>query len=418
MKQWIASMVTAFCLWGLAVGNASAQVTEAFITADGTGLSREDAIQSALVSAAGQAFGIDLSASTQSVHTAVDAHVDNESLSVMVSELNKNVQQVLRTPANAPILGYNIDRVQALPDAGWEATVTLRYAKFERMGADSNRRGVVVAGNHKQYGKMLRQTVAEAIVASRRFDVLNRENDELFEDEKAFITGGDAAIAEMARLSQARGADYIVNAEFVNLGISNNQRETIRMTGEVLVRSSVSGALRLQVVEFASRKVKWSGTQKFGGTYEGVSHVGTGTLSRLVSGAANKLVVDMVAAIYPIRVVKSMGTMAVINRGEGSVKAGETFAVFLEGEELIDPQSGESLGSMEIEVGRGTITEVKPKFAFLKMASGTLEADANYILRKTGKKPASAAPAKRAASAQPPKRAAQQPSRADTFLSN
>ncbi|HLV28594.1 MAG TPA: hypothetical protein VKY60_05660, partial [Burkholderiaceae bacterium] len=232
-----------------------------------------------------------------------------------------------------------------------------------------------------------------------------------------FILSEDTALAEMSRLSQASGADYLVIAELAQLGISNNQRETIQMTGEVLVKSSVSGALRLQIVEFASRKVKWSGTQKFGGTYEGASSIGASTLSALIGKAADTLVESMVAAIYPIQIVKVMGETAVINRGEGSVSKGEHYAVFLAGEELIDPQSGESLGSLETEVGLGTVVDVKPKFAVIKMANGTLSADSSYILRKTDKKPATAAPAKpraRSSSANKPK----EPSRKDLFLNN
>src|SRR5690606_12195030 len=105
-----------------------------------------------------------------------------------------------------------------------------------------------------------------------------------------------------------------------------------------------------------------------------------------------------------------------INRGEGSVAKGQTYAVFQAGEELIDPQSGESLGSMETEIGLGTISEVKPKFAFLKMVTGTLAADTEYIVRKTDKKPpaaAKAAPKKARAPAAP-----KAPDRADVFLNN
>ncbi|HUH87465.1 MAG TPA: hypothetical protein VL003_05365 [Pusillimonas sp.] len=418
MKPLLTAAFLALCLCLGMAGSppALAQVTEASLTAEGTGLTRDEAIQSALVNAAGQAFGVDLSAATQSLSTATDVHADDESHSLMVSSLNKNVQQVLRTPGNAPILGYTVDHAMALPDAGWEATVTLRYAHFERMGADTDRRSIVVVGNHRQYGRMLRETVGESLVGTRRFDVLNRANNQFFEDEKEFILSSDAATAEMARLSQAGGADYLVIVDLPSLGISNNNRETIRMTGEVLVKSSVSGTLRLQIVEFASRKVKWSGTQKFGGTYPDVASIGAGTLTRLINDASNILIEKMVAGIYPIRVVKVMGDTAIVNRGEGGVVAGETYAVFLEGEELIDPQSGESLGSMEVEVGLGRITDVKPKFSFLKMATGTLEANASYIVRKSTKKPAAAPGSRRPASAAPRKPA--EPSRKDAFLNN
>ncbi len=409
--------VMAFC--SVTPAHVSAQVTEATVTAQGTGLTRDEAIQSALVSAAGQAFGIDLQATTQSMSMAADVAVDNEEHNLMLTTLNKNVQQVLRSPTNAPILGYSVDDTMQLPQAGWEATVTLRYAKFERMGADSNRRSVVVVGKHGRYGEMLSQTVGESLVGSRRFDVLNRENEEFFEQEKDFILSEDAAMAEVARLSQASGADYLVIAELVNLGISNNNRETIRMTGEVLVKSSASGTLRLQIIEFATRKVKWSDTQKFGGTYPGATSVGAGTLAGLIGSAADILVEKMVASIYPIRVVKVMGDTAIINRGEGGVAKGERYAVFISGEELVDPQSGESLGSLETEVGLGTIVDVKPKFAFLKMDTGALAAGDDYIVRKSNKKApakAGAKPAARPQNAAP--RKPQEPSRKDMFLNN
>ena len=409
--------VMAFC--SVTPAHVWAQVTEATVTAQGTGLTRDEAIQSALVSAAGQAFGIDLQATTQSMSMAADVAVDNEEHNMMLTTLNKNVQQVLRSPTNAPILGYSVDDTMQLPQAGWEATVTLRYAKFERMGADSNRRSVVVVGKHGRYGEMLSQTVGESLVGSRRFDVLNRQNEEFFEQEKAFILSEDAAMAEVARLSQASGADYLVIAELVNLGISNNNRETIRMTGEVLVKSSASGSLRLQIIEFATRKVKWSDTQKFGGTYPGATSVGTGTLAGLIGTAADILVEKMVASIYPIRIVKVMGDTAIINRGEGGVAKGERYAVFISGEELVDPQSGESLGSLETEVGLGTIIDVKPKFAFLKMDTGALAAGDDYIVRKSEKKAppkGGAKPAARAQNAAP--RKPQEPSRKDMFLNN
>lgn len=396
---------------------AQAQVNEATITADGVGLSRDEAIHSALSSAASQAFGVQLRSDMFVQSTSVDAVVDNEEHSMVLSALNKNVRQVLNSPVNAPILGYTIDDVSQSPDNGWEATVTLRYAVFERMGADSNRRSVVVVSNEKRYRKLLVQNVGETLVATRRFDVLNRENDDLFQDEKDFILGGDAAVAELARLSQAGGADYLVVAELQGLGISNNMRETIQMTGEVLVRSAVSGTLRLQVIEFASRKLKWSGSKKFGATYEGVSSIGASTLARLISNAADSLVDQMVAAIYPIRVVKVMGDTAIINRGEGSTRTGDVYALFLMGEEVIDPQSGESLGSMELEVGLGEVTEVKPKFAIIRVATGKLEADGEYLLRKTDKKLPRPA-AKPAAAKSRPKAPAKpkEPSRKDIFL--
>lgn len=388
MKNLFISLILSLGLAFALVPQSSAQVTEAAITADGVGVSRDAAIEDALVSAASQAFGVRLNSSSISNNVQLDAATDDEEHNVMISSLNKVIQKELNSPQNAPILGYDILSIDQFNDNEWQATVELRYAKYEQIGSDSNRRSVVVTSKNKRYKQMLIETVSESVVNSRRFDVLNRENDEFFQDEKMFIMSSDAGAAEMSRLSQASGADYLIIADLPSLGISNNQRETIHMTGEVLVKSSVSGALRLQVIEFSSRKLKWQGTEKFGATYKDVSAIGPVTLSKLINNAANVLIDKMVAAIYPIRVVKTMGNKIIINRGEGSVTKGQVFAVFAEGEELIDPQSGESLGSMETEIGIGEVIDVKPKFAFVQMANGvTIDAsDIDYILRATDKK--------------------------------
>lgn len=374
-------MWLALLFLGLFVTVANAQVTEATMTATGNGLSREEAIQSALVSAAGQAFGIQIDAQSSSASMAAEATSNQASENLYLSVLNKEVTQRVNAPNNSPILGYNIDNVfQAGPS--WEATVTLRYARFEQIGASSDRRSMVVVTQEKRFRELLLNNIEQALVGSRRFDVLNRESQALFEQEKAFITGGDAAAAEVARLGQASGADYMVVASFPSMSISNNQRETIRLTGEVIVRSSVSGAVSIEVIEFASRKLKWSGTEKFSATYQGATAVGNQALGKLVSAASVKLVDQLVESIYPIRVAKVMNkNMAVINRGAASVKKGQAFVVFLMGDDIKDPQSGESLGALEIELGRAVVVSTNPKYSVIRFEEGEFDLGTDYIVR-------------------------------------
>lgn len=371
----------AVAILSLASGLAQAQVTEASMTATGNGLSRDEAVQAALVSAAGQAFGIKLDAQSSSASLAAEATTNEGSENAYLSVLNKEVTQRVNSPNNSPILGYTIDNVSQ-NGPSWEASVTLRYAKFEQVGASSDRRSMIVVTQEKRFRDILINNIEQALVASRRFDVLNRDNQALFEQEKAFVTGSDAATAEVARLGQASGADYLVVASFPSMGISNNQRETIRLTGEVLVQSSVSGSVSIEVIEFSSRKLKWSGTEKFAATYKGATAVGNQALSKLVSNASTKLVDQLVEAIYPIRVAKVMGkNMAVINRGSASIKKGQSFAVFLMGEEIKDPQSGESLGALEIEIGTAKVINTNPKYSVVKLDDGEFDTDSDYLVR-------------------------------------
>lgn len=68
---------------------------------------------------------------------------------------------------------------------------------------------------------------------------------------------------------------------------------------------------------------------------------------------------------FPARVAKIQNeTTVVINRGaDDGVKPGTRFLIYAVGEEVLDPETGESLGRLEIVKGTGRATHVQPKLA-------------------------------------------------------
>lgn len=361
---------------------AQAQVVEATERATATGTSKRQAIEAAVVQATGQAFGMTVNAVTSTSDSTTITGGETAGSSKFLTKVNDQVQQKIKSSTNNPITGYSVDGLKQLPNSLWEATVTIKYAKFKAIGQKSDRRSMVVITSEQKYKELLVGDFSRALVGSRRFDVLNRENQNLFEKEKAFITGGDAAKAEVARLGQATGADYLVIVNLQGLSIANDRREKIAMTGETLVSSSASGTVSVEVIEFASRKVKWTGSEKFSGNYGGATSVSTSNLSALISGASSKLVNQLVASIYPIEIVKILSkNMAVINRGSNSVKEGQKLTVYLKGEELTDKQSGESLGALEIKIGKGKVVDTNPKYSTMQLESGEFDQGASYIVR-------------------------------------
>lgn len=56
---------------------------------------------------------------------------------------------------------------------------------------------------------------------------------------------------------------------------------------------------------------------------------------------------------------------------QGGVKVGDTFTVFSIGQEVIDPETGLSLGAEESKAGTIQVTEVKDQFAKAKVISGS-----------------------------------------------
>ena len=78
---------------------------------------------------------------------------------------------------------------------------------------------------------------------------------------------------------------------------------------------------------------------------------------------AAKLADQFVDAVYPMKIVKrDRRGQVIINRGkDGGLKKGQIFEVFYAGDNLVDPDTGESLGSSEEFVGKVKIVRINPK---------------------------------------------------------
>ena len=78
---------------------------------------------------------------------------------------------------------------------------------------------------------------------------------------------------------------------------------------------------------------------------------------------------QFVDSVYPMKVVKrDRRGQVFINRGkDGGLKIGQVYEVFYAGEELIDPDTGESLGASEEFVGKVKITRINPKMTIAKI---------------------------------------------------
>lgn len=105
--------------------------------------------------------------------------------------------------------------------------------------------------------------------------------------------------------------------------------------------------------------------------------------------------------IYPVKIIKIQGDAVWINAGQDRAVAGEFFNVYRLGEALIDPDTGENLGSDEEFICQVKVEQAKQKFSIANVVSGSAPTGDNkqYILRKCVTE--QAAPAEEAESGSP-----------------
>jgi TolB-like protein len=399
------------CLFVLAVGRAMADPVA--IEAEGVGPTRDMAVSKALISAVEQATGVTIDATQLSSMVAASTVSGN----TMQTDVVRATKDQIARIAGGRVSSYDIVSVSAAPEGGLLAHVRAQIEVFHAKGlGNENRRRIAVAyfvtdTQSSAEQSLLHDKLVQFLTQSRRFAVVDRSDDKVYEEEMAIVTGTDAAPAERTRAGQVLGADYVVTGHLMvqpakTVGSpETSTQHTLELTGEVITNTTPStlrtipGAVStdFKVIEIATRQVKFADHVELSGA-------GLGALAEKV---ANRIT----TAIYPPRLIDiSDPTALIINQGGAGINAGQRFRVMQEGRELTDPYTHESLGKKEAEVGTIEVTSVGDKVTYAKLVSGAVSGEPeSLVLRPSAPAPASPPPqpVKRATPASAP--AAPQP---------
>lgn len=98
---------------------------------------------------------------------------------------------------------------------------------------------------------------------------------------------------------------------------------------------------------------------------------------------AEKIAQRVADVAFPARIVAKTGKIVTINRGDGTgIAPGQLWEVFAVGDELIDPDTGVSLGREEIPVGKVRVERVTARTAQATVTGEDLGIDRNAIVRR------------------------------------
>lgn len=213
------------------------------------------------------------------------------------------------------------------------------------------------------------QRVAEAIDgqliytlnASRKFEIKVRSDLDSIIEEASLggiavdVAGSDYIIVPVIDDFQ----DVVQSAVFGGIGEIVEKRK-IRLGMVARIYDSTSGKLieatSFQLNNKAIEQQLQNATSSGSFSDELLRQIAT-----LMSAKMANRVVDV---IHPAKIIALTGKQVTINRGDGTgVSEGQEWEVFALGEEMIDPDTGESLGSSEVMVGLVSIQRVTPRFS-------------------------------------------------------
>ncbi len=306
--------------------STNARADRVHIDAEGDGATREMAVSQALASALEQATGVSIDVAQMSATVAASATNDTEHQATLV----ETAQEAISRKAGGRVETYRITSVTPAPEGGFAAQVAVEVEVFRAKGLGNEaRRRIAVApfedGGAHAAGAQLRDSLIAYLTQNRRFAVADRANDDVYAREMALVTSDDAAPAERTRAGQVIAADYIVTGK-LRVMASRTTEQVIELTGERVQHTTAgSASVDFQVIEFATRQVKWT------------SRITLGTAGDPSSIAA-RVGSDITQTIYPMRLIKFDDPRAlVINEGGMGVRSGERLRAMLLGEALVDP---------------------------------------------------------------------------------
>ena len=214
----------------------------------------------------------------------------------------------------------------------------------------------------------LDSTLVDQLNGTRKFDVVARKAalGPIIE-EQDFGDSGNVDPATAAKIMKLAGAQYMLmttvtdfvygteNLKFEGIGVEA-KRETVRVSCSVQIYDTTTGKL-LESARFRGSDVLAKGNQAVVGGGE--------VLTRITDNLASDIMNSVINVIYPARVLAILGDQVTINRGAGTgIAVGQSWGVYAQGEVLIDPDTGENLGSNEAQVGLVTIKRVEAKLSF------------------------------------------------------
>jgi curli biogenesis system outer membrane secretion channel CsgG len=232
----------------------------------------------------------------------------------------------------------------------------------------------------------------DRINATRKFEVVSRSDLADIIKEQELGASGNVDANTAAQAGKLTGAkyllittvddfqDYVETATFEGTGRSATKR-VFRLSAVGKLYDSSTGKL----IESADLQ---TGNDAFKDISENRSYsVKDGNLTdemmvAVARDMAEKIANHFADVIFPIKVLVRREKEIILNRGDGGgVAVGDTFNVYALGEELIDPDTKESLGREEVKVGTVRITQVNPKTSTAEILDDE-GIDKGAILRK------------------------------------
>ena len=345
----------------------------------GIATNRQSAVNEAIVEAVGKITGVNIQKNAVRKALSIKSS-DGKSLNMQYSS---EIEKVTRGKADSFKI-LNVSELNGQFKATVEVTNTKITKKYKTPGHSAHKRRKLVVvpsyssditfkvmNNHKtakEVSQRLTQELVSAITQTRKFSVLDRENNSAYENEKNLILSRDAHKDELIKLGNILGTDYLVVSNLTDFRISNDQ-EYLSITGQTIDKLKAMATVQYRIIAMATKQIKWSNTTTF--EFEPKGNSDEQFFAYSLKKISDDLTNEIIENIYPIKVANiSRNGKVILSQGS---KLGTIYDVFDLGEKLYDSYTKEFLGYDEVKTGTIKIVRALPKISYGQIIEGNVQ---------------------------------------------
>ena len=224
------------------------------------------------------------------------------------------------------------------------------------------------------------QRLVAGLTQTNKFAVLDRESTIDFSREKEMLFSFDAPLGEQAKLAETLGADYLLvgtitqgQIEIIEryLSAANYTTRKFKARFNFDYRLVDSSTKQVVLASTAQKYLEDEQVRRLADEQNPVEWDSAQVRDAFISLVANDVIAAIIDRVYPIRVaaIQEDGPI-ILNQGGQRMKNGMLLDVFTMGKEVIDNDTGESLGRIESHIATLEIQKVTHTMSMAKVIAG------------------------------------------------
>lgn len=333
-------------------------------TGEGVGLTREEAINNAIIEAVGKMGGVNINSLRKSNSSVFSNGLD--------TTIQDHYSEQISKATKGRVDSYEINSIEQDENGKYMANVTIfkttTTKKYQAPGLSAdNRRSISVFDStpdptKRGIGAALQQKIITNLLQSRKFNVLDRDSNGYYEMEKALIQSDNAAKDEIYKLKNVLGTDYIL---LFSISALDGKQKTSNLTGKSKMEAEV--VIDYRVLLFATRQIKFANTLSMKVALKDDS---LSTNERVLGQIARQISNDILNAIYPLKVAGVENGEIIFSQ---SLNQGDVYECFFLGKAIKDSYTKETTGRIETKSGSIEVTRSTPKLSYAKITEGSVK---------------------------------------------